>query len=426
MNRKLIISLIALAAISLAGLTVEQVGAAQKRVSKKKANHAKPVSRPRVVSLATISPGLQAKLATIGSADSAGLVIVTGFSPSAITGLNNAIIAHGAVPGTSFNAIGVITAYLTKAQVLGLQADPAVQSLWDNYQLHYSLHQARVLCGVDKLRADAGLTSQNGGNVVDGAGTGDPSPNVNPYPATAQPNRPNISVVVIDSGISTSGVPNQATATGTENVDLYYDNNAAAHGVLNAPGAPGSPNPNYPAYTIPPVIPNSKVIQNVQVTPGVLTGDNSIYLENQVENDSVGHGSHCAGIVGGLGTFSKTTPATTGPNATTLDPNAPLTTEDFSGVASGVRIIGCGSGAGLFVLDALGGFNYALAFRQFYNIRVTSNSYGSIGAYDPADPLNVAIKTAYDNGITTVFAAGNSGPGVDTISNNSKSPYVSV
>lgn len=405
MKRKLVVSFLALPAILLGGFAIRQANA-EPKVQTGKARPGKPEG---IVAVAKISPALQAKLNSIGPADSAGLVIITANLPSSLTQVATAVSTLGATPGTKFTGIGVMTAVLSKTQVLTLQTNPAVKSLWDNYQLHYSLHQARILCGVDKLRADAtGLTAANGGHVVDGSGAGDAVPN----PDANQPNKPNITVVVIDSGLSTSGVPSGGSPT--ENVDLYYDNNAAAHGVLNPAGD---------GYLVPPVIPNSKVIQNVQVTPGVLTGDPSVYLENQVENDSVGHGSHCAGIVGGLGTFSKTTPAVTGPNASPTGPGVGLT-EDFSGAANGVKIIGCGSGAGLFVLDALGGFNYAINFRTFYNVRVTSNSYGSNGPFDPADPLNVAIQTAYNNGITNVFAAGNDGPGVDTISNSSKSPYV--
>ena len=120
-------------------------------------------------------------------------------------------------------------------------------------------------------------------------------------------------------------------------------------------------------------------------------------------------------------------------------------TEDFSGVAgrftgtsatdltaagnrlataSGVKLIGLGSGAALFILDAMGGFEYTLANQIKYNIRVTSNSYGSQGVYNPDDALEIAIKSAYDHGITNVFAAGNSGPGSDTMSSNPRSPWV--
>lgn len=358
----------------------------------------RPIAEPTVTlpssSLAKLSPALRVSVSALpNDTDSVGLTIVsfnTALGLSSVTDLFTPVTGLLARNGVALAAsarlegLGMIAVVLTKAQLAGLAAEPSVLSIWDNYRLHYGLHQARVLCGVDKLRADAALTARNGGKVVDGAGDG--------APVTGQPNRPQFSVVVIDSGISTSG--GGPVGGGP---DLYYDNSSA--GVIDPV--------TKDHYTVPPTIPASKIIQNVQVTANVVSGNTSLtYTENQLENDSVGHGSHCSGIVGGTGAFSK------------------ANGEDFSGVAPGVKIVGCGSGAGLFVLDALGGMNYAINFQQFYNVRITSNSYGSDGPYDPADPLNVAIKSAYDHNITTVFAAGNSGPGVDTIGIQAKSPYV--
>ena len=71
-----------------------------------------------------------------------------------------------------------------------------------------------------------------------------------------------------------------------------------------------------------------------------------------------------------------------------------------------------------------GGFEYALDNQSRYNIRVISNSWGGQGAFDPNDPIAIASKTAHDRGIVVVFAAGNSGPGKDTISPEAKAPWV--
>ena len=46
----------------------------------------------------------------------------------------------------------------------------------------------------------------------------------------------------------------------------------------------------------------------------------------------------------------------------------------FGGVAPGAHLIGTGSGAVLFVLNALGGFEYSLANQARYNVRVISNA----------------------------------------------------
>ena len=123
-----------------------------------------------------------------------------------------------------------------------------------------------------------------------------------------------------------------------------------------------------------------------------------VYLENipNTDNNS-GHGTHVTGSVGGNGSKSA---------------------GKYEGVAPGANLIGYGSGAALFVLDGIGGFDYAVTNQFLYNIRVITNSWGSSGAFDPYDPINIASKIAYDRGIVVLFAAGNSGPG-----ENTNSPY---
>ncbi|AWV06731.1 S8 family serine peptidase [Marilutibacter maris] len=122
-----------------------------------------------------------------------------------------------------------------------------------------------------------------------------------------------------------------------------------------------------------------------------------------------GHGTHVAGTIGGNGAAS--------PGGA------------FEGVAPGAGIIGYGSGAGLFVLDTIGGFDYALTHQAQYDIRVISNSFGNTGdvgtAFDPDDPTNIATKALADRGVVVVFSAGNSGAGEATITGNfKKAPWV--
>lgn len=127
-------------------------------------------------------------------------------------------------------------------------------------------------------------------------------------------------------------------------------------------------------------------------------------VENVPDTDTnSGHGTHCAGITAGTGAASN---------------------GRYAGVAPGANLIGFGSGATLLVLNGLGGFEYALANQSRYNIRVISNSWGGSGAFDPNDPIAIASKTAHDRGIVVLFAAGNSGPGRDTISPEAKAPWV--
>ncbi|HKY03978.1 MAG TPA: S8 family serine peptidase, partial [Blastocatellia bacterium] len=79
---------------------------------------------------------------------------------------------------------------------------------------------------------------------------------------------------------------------------------------------------------------------------------------------------------------------------------------------------------GLFVLNALGGFEWALANQFLYNVRVISNSWGGSGPFEPDAPIHIATKACYDRNIISVFAAGNSGPGKGSYNRWAKAPWV--
>jgi subtilisin family serine protease len=59
----------------------------------------------------------------------------------------------------------------------------------------------------------------------------------------------------------------------------------------------------------------------------------------------------------------------------------------------------------------------------FNDVVAVNNSWGGGGSYDPGDPTHVAIKEAYFAGILSVFAAGNSGPEHDTLTNQCANPF---
>lgn len=153
----------------------------------------------------------------------------------------------------------------------------------------------------------------------------------------------------------------------------------------------------------------SHVVQNVQA----LTNLHSLvaalpvtYLENQINTDiSSGHGTHCAGSFGGSGARSG---------------------GDYAGVAPGANIVGYGSGAVISILDAVGGFDYAIQNKHRFGapIRVISNSWGSSGDFDPLDPVNLASYAAYKNDMVVLFAAGNDGPAADTHNPYAQAPWV--
>lgn len=130
------------------------------------------------------------------------------------------------------------------------------------------------------------------------------------------------------------------------------------------------------------------------------------YLEGQLNTDlGSGHGTHCAGSVGGTGERSNGL---------------------YRGAAPGADIVGYGSGGVLLILDAVGGLDYAATNQFSFNsaIRVTSNSWGSSGKFDPLNPVNISTYELYKRGIVSVFAAGNDGPGEDTHNPYAQAPWV--
>ncbi len=142
----------------------------------------------------------------------------------------------------------------------------------------------------------------------------------------------------------------------------------------------------------------SKVIQNVKIVP---FGNP---LENQpVTDTSSGHGTHVAGTVGGTGTVSN---------------------GYYKGVAPGVKLVGVGAGELLFILTATQAYDWVLTHHQQYGIRVISNSWGSTGgSVNVRNPVVVASLAAYNQGILSVFAAGNDG-GYDVMNPYSIVPWV--
>ena len=154
------------------------------------------------------------------------------------------------------------------------------------------------------------------------------------------------------------------------------------------------------------------LVQNVEAATNLRAWSDlapASYVEGVENTDSTGgHGTHVAGIVGGNGFRSN---------------------GKYEGVAPGAKLIGYGSGAGLAILDVLGGFDYAIANRDRYGIDVITNSWGDTSDactdVDPADPVTRATYDTFKAGIAVVFSAGNSGPAECTISGNyKKAPWV--
>jgi len=149
----------------------------------------------------------------------------------------------------------------------------------------------------------------------------------------------------------------------------------------------------------------TRVVQNVKVVDDIVTDYVApTYVENVPDSDNAGgHGTHCAATVGGDGTASG---------------------GKYAGVAPGADLIGISAGATILITSALEGLDYVLTHQYQYNIQVVSNSWGSTGAFDPNNPINIATKRLHDRGVTVLFAAGNEGPSANTQNPYSVAPWV--
>lgn len=288
---------------------------------------------------AIVDPELQTALVSNPTAQ----VVVTFVGSGAPQPTQVALLQQlGITTGITMQALPIAGVIATAAQVNALASNPQVRSLYINKQLTYYDYDGAYLTGVRRLRGDAQTTARNNGTPVSGRGIG---------------------VLINDSGVD-----------GTNN-DIQF----GSHLVQNTLG---TTNLQAQDGTVGGLVPQAKGILPITFVEGVPNTDTNS-----------GHGTHCAGIVGGNGSQSG---------------------GKYEGVAPGAKLLGYGSGATLLILDAIGGFDYALTHQYQYNIRVISNSYGSSGTFDPAAPINVATLACYDRNMVIVFAAGNSGPGADT------------
>jgi serine protease AprX len=123
--------------------------------------------------------------------------------------------------------------------------------------------------------------------------------------------------------------------------------------------------------------------------------------------DPGGHGTHVAGIIAGNGTSSNGEFGGIAPQANIVD----------------VRVLGA-SGSGR-VSSVVRGIEWVLAHRTVYNIRVINLSFGAPAPVSyRADPFSAAVEIAWRRGLAVVVAAGNGGPGGDTVLSPGVDPYV--
>lgn len=276
----------------------------------------------------------------------------------------------GIKKGFALKALPMVIAPMNAAQLTAVQTQPGIRSIWANRLMKAFTNESRPFIGVPQMMADSEVTKanqQNPGLPISGKGIG---------------------IGYVDTGCDAT------------HADLKF---------------------------------GTKVIQNViQPTSETTVGDGGlavgiginifdeiyqeagffepVYLENQLHSD----------IESGHGTFGSAVAAGTGAQSGNF----------YGGVAPGANLIVVNSGneLGLPLVSILGAYDYLLVHQFDYNIRVINNSWGTTLAsspesLDPTDPINVATRTAHDNNITVVFAAGNDGDTAGAINPYSAMPW---
>ncbi|MCF7222759.1 S8 family peptidase [Marilutibacter chinensis] len=250
--------------------------------------------------------------------------------------------------GVRMQSLPIVGALATPAEIRALAARDDVASIYFNAPLRYFNKEAREMSGAARTVQNPG----DYGRAIPFSGWG-------------------VTVLVNDSGVDATHEDLKFGENVVQNVLGPQNILAELAGELVAPGI-------------------------VPIT----------YLENIPNTDlGSGHGTHCAGTIGGTGERSNGL---------------------YRGVAPGADLVGYGSGAVILVLDAVGGLDYAATHQFSFDspIRVTSNSWGSSGKFDPLNPVNIATYELYKRGIVSVFAAGNDGPGEDTHNPYAQAPWV--
>lgn len=296
---------------------------------------------------AHLDPQLLSRLAAATPADELQVVVSYKQSVPVSAAQVAALRALGIDKGVTMRTLPIAGALATPAEIRALALRDDVASIYFNKTLRYMNKEQRQMSGAARTVDNPG----DFGRAVPYSGAG-------------------VTVLVNDSGVD-----------GTHE-DLKFGENLVQNVI-------GSQNILAELATV--------------AAPGIVP---VTYLEGVPNTDiSSGHGTHCAGTIGGTGERSNGL---------------------YRGVAPGARLVGYGSGAVISILDAVGGLDYA-ATHQFTfasPIRVTSNSWGSSGKFDPLDPVSISTYELYKRGIVSVFAAGNDGPGEDTHNPYAQAPWV--
>ncbi|HVQ40363.1 MAG TPA: S8 family serine peptidase [Pyrinomonadaceae bacterium] len=268
--------------------------------------------------------------------------------------------------GFALRKLPMVIAPMNAAQLVSVQTQPGVRSIWANRIMKTFTNESRRFIGVPQLRADVEATRANQGNPGmaisgKGIGIGYIDTGIDATHADLKFGSKTVQNVIQPMSEATVGDGGLAIGIGINIFDILYDNGFYA----------------------------------------------PTYLEDQQHSDvESGHGTHGAACAAGTGASSG---------------------GFYGGVAPGANLIGVNSGneLGLPLVAILGAYDYLLVNQFRYNIRVVNNSWGSSlspDGIDPDNPINVATRNAHDSNMVVVFAAGN---GIDSVGDapNAINPY---
>jgi serine protease AprX len=292
--------------------------------------------------------------------------VVTAWNPAGL----DAIERLG-VTGTRLRTLPMIlTTGLTADRLQALRASPHVRSIWANTRHTILMEDSTWI-----TRARYVWATSNGSGGLPG------------YGVTGR----GVEIAEIDTGVD-------AGHEDADNVVEFCEAAAAATGsrmqVACTPHRAGTGNLPYATGTNPRVD---------CALPGTCD-----------EGSGQGHGSHVAGTIAGTGHASggtQNTHSTIG-----MAPHAKL------------RVYSANVATALLNFQILASYDDLTWKKEngFNEVVAVSNSWGGGDGlnYAPGDPINVAVKRAFNAGILSVFAAGNSGWEHDTLSRQCVNPFV--
>jgi serine protease AprX len=149
-------------------------------------------------------------------------------------------------------------------------------------------------------------------------------------------------------------------------------------------------------------LPDFKVSQSNGASRVVASAVTNPYAKTAT--DTYGHGTHVAGIIAGNGNSRSSSDSLRG---------------EYIGVAPEANLISIKASddkGEATVLDAIYGLQFAVDFKDDYNIRVANLSLeSSVAESYKTDPLDAAVESAWFSGIVVVAAAGNRGQDSDAV-----------